>query len=813
MLWDSLSPATQEKRKEKQLKTEEDMLLQGIEKYWNEYSRAPDEGIPEQQLLDSSIKYLEPFYQEWIDKISKSKKTPSWVHLLLIIGARKMADLTVRSVMRCWVSKGHFGFRDESIPHAPPLAQSVCRVISKDAIAIASYQTAKESYRDDWKKQSKFIKNWSPKRCIAFTKKVSNLHKMTLKQQEDFGHHMLRIAEQSSIIVTQRVSQKAGKRWIKRLYVTIAPELLQQLCDKHKILESTCLLFRPMVVPPVEHTTHRSGGYLNHWIRKEVVHRFLSNYYTSDKHEQKFSEPSQLVLNGLNALSHTEWSVNTKLLSVMNNMFISNTCSANLPAYDFSGFSFQKEYPQEGTKETQAMWCQEKEEAWGNWFKEEQKRARMLIRLKLAESLIEEDFFYMPQTLDFRGRSYTTCELLSCQGSDFDKALIQFAEPVTQTPQGLRWQAIHLANLFDRDKYDFDDRIKWVNDNWEMFLRIAQDPYENKEWISDKKKKNPSFQRLAVIFDITRTDGLTQVPVQIDGKCNGTQHWSAIMGDEVNASLTNVSPNSKPKDLYAYVADKTTEYCEINEDSIDWCKEFLGHWDDGIERSVTKRPTMCDAYGLTFYGIQKYVKSEGHLDWVSKERVGGAVVELARGIQYALSETLDMPNQGKDFLRECAEIVGRRNKHITFTTPSGFKVVHSYNIQKNRRSLTSLFNHKELTFYTYTNEVDVRRAVLGIPPNFIHSLDAAHMFLTISRMIENGLHQLCFIHDSYGCPAPYVSMMREYLREEFCKIHTENQLEKFKKEVQADVNVLLPDVPKRGDLNVESVLKSDYFFS
>ena len=29
---------------------------------------------------------------------------------------------------------------------------------------------------------------------------------------------------------------------------------------------------------------------------------------------------------------------------------------------------------------------------------------------------------------------------------------------------------------------------------------------------------------------------------------------------------------------------------------------------------------MCDAYGLTFYGIQKYLKVEGHLDWVSREK-------------------------------------------------------------------------------------------------------------------------------------------------------------------------------------------------
>ena len=45
----------------------------------------------------------------------------------------------------------------------------------------------------------------------------------------------------------------------------------------------------------------------------------------------------------------------------------------------------------------------------------------------------------MPYTLDFRGRAYSICELLSCQGSDFDRGLIQFANPMKQNKEGLYW--------------------------------------------------------------------------------------------------------------------------------------------------------------------------------------------------------------------------------------------------------------------------------------------------------------------------------------------------------------------------------------
>ena len=40
---------------------EEETLL-SIQKYWDDYDRAPDEGIPEQKLLDDFIDDLAPMY-------------------------------------------------------------------------------------------------------------------------------------------------------------------------------------------------------------------------------------------------------------------------------------------------------------------------------------------------------------------------------------------------------------------------------------------------------------------------------------------------------------------------------------------------------------------------------------------------------------------------------------------------------------------------------------------------------------------------------------------------------------------------------
>jgi len=714
-------------------------------------------------------------------------------------------------MMKCWFTPGALRDREYS---SPPIAQNVSTLIANEALAIIDYQQAKEEFRDDWMRQSKFIKNWTPKRCKAFAAKMRKATRMGLKQKQDFGHHMIRIAEMSDIIQT-RVAVVKRKSWkrSKRLYVEFTATILRELHKRHKLLETATLLYRPMITPPVEHAVERSGGYIHHWIRKEMVQRYASNYIQPDqKRVQKFSEPSQLVIEGLNAMMNTEWAINERVLEVMNNLFKNNTNLANLPLYGFEEFMYTEDYPKDKPKEDQAKWCQRREEAWGDWYKQEQARGRMLVRLELAQDMVKHGFFFMPYTLDFRGRAYTTCELLSCQGSDFDKGLVWFANAVPQTAEGRDWLKVHIANLFDQDKGSFKDRIKWVDDNWGMLLSISEDPYGNREWIDDSVKKNKSFQRLLAIFDFTRTDGLTQCPIQMDGACNGSQHWSAIMKDPVVAKLTNVAPSEIPEDLYQYIANKVTDCC-LNDPDNEWYKIFLDHWDNAIDRKVTKRPTMCDAYGLTFYGIQKYIKIEGHVDWLDSDKKGAGIVELARAIQDGLESTLIEPNKGKEYLKTISNISSNVNRHLTYTVPSGFKVVHYYNQIGKRRSLASLFNHKELVFYTFNTDVNPKTSEQGIPPNFIHSLDASHMFCTIWRMILEGITSFSMIHDSYGCHAPYVSTMRELIKEEFYEMHKENLLEKFKEDVEDYLGIELPSVPMQGTFELSRVLESDYFFA
>ena len=150
---------------------------------------------------------------------------------------------------------------------------------------------------------------------------------------------------------------------------------------------------------------------------------------------------------------------------------------------------------------------------------------------------------------------------------------------------------------------------------------------------------------------------------------------------------------------------------------------------------------------------------------------------------------------------------------MSWTTPSGFQVVHIYNKIGSRRSLAKLFNNKELSFYFRTKDVDIRSAKQAISPNYIHSLDAAHMFLTIYALILLGFEDFSRIHDSYGCHAPMMGVMMKVIREEFAKMHSENLLEKFYTEIRTLLGTELPKPPERGDLDINDVVNSLYFFA
>ncbi len=116
------------------------------------------------------------------------------------------------------------------------------------------------------------------------------------------------------------------------------------------------------------------------------------------------------------------------------------------------------------------------------------------------------------------------------------------------------------------------------------------------------------------------------------------------------------------------------------------------------------------------------------------------------------------------------------------------------------------------------NSYDRHAMINGIAANFIHSLDASAMYMTMNKAMGQGVQAFCMIHDSYGTTAVDTPILNQCTREAFVELyrdtdHLQAIRDHLKPLLSSKYRDRLPSVPKRGDFNIESVLKSDHFFS
>ena len=103
---------------------------------------------------------------------------------------------------------------------------------------------------------------------------------------------------------------------------------------------------------------------------------------------------------------------------------------------------------------------------------------------------------------------------------------------------------------------------------------------------------------------------------------------------------------------------------------------------------------------------------------------------------------------------------------------------------------------------------------MGFPPNFVHSLDASHMILTSLKCKEAGI-TFASVHDSFWTHAADVDVMNRHIREEFYRMYNQPILERLRDSFVVQLGSdghKIPPLPKQGDLDLECVLNSPYFF-
>jgi DNA-directed RNA polymerase len=106
----------------------------------------------------------------------------------------------------------------------------------------------------------------------------------------------------------------------------------------------------------------------------------------------------------------------------------------------------------------------------------------------------------------------------------------------------------------------------------------------------------------------------------------------------------------------------------------------------------------------------------------------------------------------------------------------------------------------------------------AISPNFVHSLDAAHLLLCVGACVDEGITDVVTVHDSFGCLPAHADRFNQIIREQFVLMYQQHDVlvgahTTAKAELSEANHWRLPPLPEKGPLDLSEVLKAKYAFA
>lgn len=520
----------------------------------------------------------------------------------------------------------------------------------------------------------------------------------------------------------------------------------------------------------------------------------------------------------LNHLQDTAWEVNPHTYELLNDVWERDIQLGELPAQaDVPLPPYLAHYDEDPVAKRD--WKREAASIYDHNASTKSRRILTLNTISLAKRFLGETF-YQPHQFDFRGRAYAVPSYLNHMGPDFAKGLVRFAKSETvRTDEDMSWLYIHGANTFGI-KGTYEDRIQWVEDNKQAILHVAKSSPD----FDMLREADEPFQFSAFCWEFrklhdTWDNGFeTKLPCQMDASNNGLQILGMLTRDRSSCEATNVSANTTPQDIYQRVMDVALAEL-LNEEHI---SPFAKPWlQFGLDRGCAKRPTMTQPYGSTRHACRQYV-NQWYMDKVRNGRADPfdsgnrfeACSYLAMKVWRAIETVVGRPRQAMDWLQRVARLLAGHEKPLEWVTPSGFPVMQAYE-KFAEKSIRTKVGDKvfRVKFREDIGKLSARRQAQGSSPNFVHSLDASVLHMTVQDCASQGITSFSMVHDSYGTHSNKCPLLADAIRQNVYRIFSVDQLDAFRNALSQRYELSLPDLPEYGSFDIEEVLSSLYMFS
>ncbi|KAM4132099.1 hypothetical protein ACJW30_01G224600 [Castanea mollissima] len=441
--------------------------------------------------------------------------------------------------------------------------------------------------------------------------------------------------------------------------------------------------YMPMLVPPVRWTGYDKGGHLFLPSKVMRIHGARQQREAVKRAPRKQLEP---VFEALDTLGNTKWRINKKVLSVVDRIWASGGRLADL--VDRNDIPLPDQPDTEDEAQLKKWRWKVKSVKKENRERHSQ-RCDIELKLAVARKMKDEEGFFYPHNLDFRGRAYPMHPYLNHLGSDLCRGVLEFAEGRPLGKSGLRWLKIHFANLYAGgvDKLSHEGRLAFTENHLDDIFDSADRPLEGKRWWLNAEDP---FQCLAVCMNLTdalRSSSpetfISHIPIHQDGSCNGLQHYAALGRDKLGAAAVNLVAGEKPADVYSGIAARVLEIMRedaqkdptIFPDALH-ARTLINQ----VDRKLVKQTVMTSVYGVTYIGARDQIKRRLKERSVIADDVElfGASCYAAKITLTALGQMFEAARSIMSWLGECAKIIASENQPVRWTTPLGLPVVQPY---------------------------------------------------------------------------------------------------------------------------------------
>lgn len=618
-----------------------------------------------------------------------------------------------------------------------------------------------------------------------------------------------------------------GRRKLYQLHLTeLVHDWLERQHERCELLDPIPL---PMVIPPRPWATPKDGGYLNPPPGNCLIRTHSPEYLELiDKTEMP------RVLHAVNVIQATAWRVNQPVLDVMRKVWDGGGTMGGLPHRDNAPLP-AKPSDMDSNEAARAEWKKRATAVHAENAKRRGKRVSFVQKLSVAEKLTRYPAIYFPHSLDWRGRCYPIPKGgPEPQGSDIARSLLTFAEGLPLGPTGGRWLAIHLANQFGIDKVSFEERVKWVGQHQDAILDSAANPLDGQRlWTT---ADNP-WQALAACIEwagfVAEGDAfVSRLPIALDGSNSGLQHFTALLRDAIAAPHVNLVGNDRPGDIYAHIA-------ALAQNAVDQSAEPQAlAWRGGkITRGIAKGPCMTYAYAATRQGMAGQIEetlreldrtaaAQGEPPHLGGEDNRAAAFWLAGLFRRLLQEAVPAMRSAMDWLRATTNLVSSAGLAMQWASPLGLPILHLYQ-RSPTKSVEVHYGGRKLQLRLLDQEseesrsapIDGTGAANAIAPNFIHSMDAAHLMLVANACADKGILSLAVIHDSFGTHAAKTDKLGAILRETFVDLYDGDPLGQLREAVleqlkdHPELAEQVPPLPAKGSFDINQALSSTYMFA